>query len=92
MKIAFISSYVVLAQTNDISTKFNDAESYIQNENYAEALPIYVELASLDTSNANFSYKAGLCYLKIGNKVKCLKNKIKTFNKLKKLLILFISL
>lgn len=39
------------------------AEQYLENENYDDALPMYLILDSLDKENANIKYKVGVCYL-----------------------------
>jgi tetratricopeptide (TPR) repeat protein len=54
----------VFAQAPDFAKKFSDAEYHLQYQNFAEALPLYVELADADANNANVNYKAGFCYLK----------------------------
>jgi hypothetical protein len=63
----------VNAQAPDFAKKFSDAEYHLQYANYAEALPIYVELANADANNANVNYKAGFCYLNMpGQKAKAI--------------------
>ncbi|MBI4648000.1 MAG: PD40 domain-containing protein [Bacteroidia bacterium] len=46
---------------------FKDAEYYFLYENYAKALPLYLEIFEKDTflanNNANLNYKIGNCYL-----------------------------
>lgn len=77
-KIAYLSLLLtitlvggVFAQAPDFAKKFSDAEYHLQYQNYAEALPLYVELADADANNANVNYKAGFCYLKTaGQKAK----------------------
>ncbi len=61
--LLLISSSALFAQSPDFAKKFSDAEYHLQYRNYAEALPLYVELANADANNANVSYKAGFCYL-----------------------------
>jgi Tol biopolymer transport system component len=63
----------VNAQAPDFAKKFSDAEYHLQYANYAEALPLYVELANADPNNANVNYKAGFCYLNTpGQKAKAI--------------------
>jgi YHS domain-containing protein len=79
-KIAYLSLLLtitlvggVFAQAPDFAKKFSDAEYHLQYQNYAEALPLYVELADADPNNANVNYKAGFCYLKTaGQKAKAI--------------------
>jgi len=47
------------------SEYFTEAENYLLSEEYIEALSIYKRLEEHDSSNANFKYKIGLCYLNI---------------------------
>lgn len=61
--LLLISASAVFAQSPDFAKKFSDAEYHLQYRNYAEALPLYVELANADANNANVAYKAGFCYL-----------------------------
>jgi Tol biopolymer transport system component len=63
----------VMAQGGDFAKRFADGEYHLQFQNYAEALPIFLELANADANNANVNYKAGLCYLNIpGQKTKAI--------------------
>lgn len=39
------------------------AEKYLDNENYDDALPLYLTLDSLEKGNANINFKIGYCYL-----------------------------
>ena len=52
-------------ENQNIKHKYKEAESYLDDENYEEALIIFQELLSRDTLNANINYKIGLCYLNI---------------------------
>lgn len=61
--LLLISTSALFAQGPDFAKKFSDAEYHLQYRNYAEALPLYIELANADANNANVSYKAGFCYL-----------------------------
>ena len=51
-----------LASTSTF-TKYTAAESFLDDENYGAALPIYLDLISRDPDNANFNFKVGFCYL-----------------------------
>jgi len=43
--------------------KFFEAENFLISENYRQALPLYLELDSMDPKNANINWKIGLCHL-----------------------------
>jgi hypothetical protein len=40
-----------------------EAERFLNNENYDDALPLFLQLDSLDKDNANLKFKVGFCYL-----------------------------
>ncbi len=44
---------------------YNEAEEYLDGEEYEEALPLYHLLEKREVINSNISYKIGLCYLNI---------------------------
>ncbi|MBN1599599.1 MAG: OmpA family protein [Bacteroidales bacterium] len=44
---------------------YNEAEEYLNAEEYIEALPLYLLLEQKEIINANVSYKIGECYLNI---------------------------
>lgn len=44
--------------------KFEAAQALFEDSSYSDALPIYLELYKLDSTNANINYKVGVCYLK----------------------------
>ena len=39
------------------------AENFLENENFNDALPLFLYLDSIDSNNDNLKYKVGLCYL-----------------------------
>ncbi|MCX6297462.1 MAG: hypothetical protein NTX97_15660, partial [Bacteroidetes bacterium] len=43
---------------------YRDAEEYFVNENYTAALPLYIQLDSIEKGNNNINFKIGFCYLK----------------------------
>jgi len=47
----------------DFKKKFFIAENYLSAENYARAIPIYLQLDSMDPMNSNINWKLGICYL-----------------------------
>ncbi|MGD2035935.1 MAG: hypothetical protein PVF73_12810, partial [Bacteroidales bacterium] len=52
---------------------YDDAEEYLESEEYIEALPLYMLLEKKEVINANISFKIGTCYLNIrGQKDKSL--------------------
>lgn len=48
---------------NDYKSIYNHAEEFFINENYTAALPLYLQLDSIEKGNANVNFKIGLCYL-----------------------------
>ena len=55
------------SQEKNFSAKesYLEAESDLLYEEYSEALPLYLKLYKQDTSNYNFCFKVGLCYLNV---------------------------
>ncbi len=51
------------AQEKSFKEKFDEAQGYLKNENFEEALPILLELYKADENNANLAYRVGYCYL-----------------------------
>ena len=59
--------------TNDFHLKFEKTKELCKEGNYYAALPMYLELYRMDTTNANICYLIGDCYLKArSEKVKAL--------------------
>src|ERR1035437_3267239 len=58
LKVDAITSY-----GRDYKEIFMDAEDDFANENYTEALPLYLKLDSISKGNANINFKIGFCYL-----------------------------
>ncbi len=57
----------------DNEALFNEAEEYLEGEEYEEALPLYLMLESKGYTSSNINYKIGSCYLQIlGQKEKAL--------------------
>lgn len=62
-----LTSIGIFSQSkSDFAIKFQKAEAELKAENYAQALPMYLELYNSDTTNANMNYKVGFCYLQAG--------------------------
>ncbi len=60
----FIFFYTFLSlYSQDIKKKFVDAEYHFMYEEYDLALPIYLDIFSKDTTNANIAYRIGVCYI-----------------------------
>ncbi|HEY0029580.1 MAG TPA: hypothetical protein VGC65_02385 [Bacteroidia bacterium] len=53
-----------LSAGGNYKATYKEAEEYFVNENYTAALPLYLQLDSLEKDNANINFKIGLCYLK----------------------------
>ncbi len=51
------------AYSQDLKKKFIDAEYHFMNEEYDLALPLYLEIYNNDTTNANITYRIGICYI-----------------------------
>lgn len=52
----------------DDESIYNEAEEYIQGEEYVEALPLYMLLEKKGVSNSNLNYQIGRCLLNIEGK------------------------
>lgn len=50
-------------ESKDIKDKYLQAETYMDDGNFTEALKIYEELIKIDPENANYNFKIGFCYL-----------------------------
>jgi len=62
--LIFLSFQTLLwAQRDSTRTLFLDAESWFLFEEYADALPLYLELLEQDPGNDNLNYKIGICLL-----------------------------
>jgi Tol biopolymer transport system component/Ca2+-binding EF-hand superfamily protein len=62
--LIFLSFHTLLrAQRDSTRTLFLDAESWFLFEEYADALPLYMELLEMDPGNDNLNYKIGICLL-----------------------------
>jgi Tol biopolymer transport system component len=62
--LIFLSFQTLLrAQRDSTRTLFLDAESWFLFEEYADALPLYMELLEKDPGNDNLNYKIGICLL-----------------------------
>jgi hypothetical protein len=76
--IIFVLAAVAMAvnpnlygQQKEFRTLFFEAETHIQEMNYALALPMLEELNEMDPENANVHFKLGFCFLNLnGNKDK----------------------
>ncbi|MBN2347944.1 MAG: PD40 domain-containing protein [Bacteroidales bacterium] len=76
--ISFVLLFCILArgQKTEVSTRdyFEDAEFFLENEEYADALYDYLELYNRGyENNSNINYRIGSCYLNIkGQKEKAI--------------------
>lgn len=60
---------VISAQENkNLQDTFLEAEYFLLNEDYADALGFYIQLHDKLPENANIAYKTGVCYLNIPGK------------------------
>jgi len=60
--IGFVFSQEIKPDRKFIN-KFYDAEAFMYEGNFDEALPLLLELHNMDPDNANVQYKLGYCYL-----------------------------
>ncbi len=64
---ASVNGYVI----GGYKKTYIEAERFLNNENYDDALPLFLHLDSLEKDNANIKFKVGFCYLNSSaNKVK----------------------
>ncbi len=61
----FIISLAIAQETQDPKEIFLDAEYFMLYEEYADALPGYLQLYETNPENANINYRIGVCYLNI---------------------------
>jgi Tol biopolymer transport system component len=67
--VTLIFSVSVIAQENkDLQDTFLEAEFFLLNEDYSDALNIYLELYEKLPDNSNLAYCIGVCYLNIPGK------------------------
>ena len=57
-----ISSYSQEVNKKEFKRYFQDAEYFFLFEDYSTALPIYLKLYEMDSTNANVNYRVGICY------------------------------
>ncbi len=53
-------------KAKDFEKKLDRAEVLFKNGNFSDALKMYLDLYSVDSTNANVCYKIGVCYMKAG--------------------------
>lgn len=58
-----LSTIVFSQEVKSLQESFLEAESYFLVEDYADALPIYLQLYENNGDNSNLAYRIGLCYL-----------------------------
>jgi hypothetical protein len=67
--VALIFSTPVFSQENkDLQERFLEAEYFLMNEDYADALNIYLQVYQKLPDNANIAHCIGVCYLNIQGK------------------------
>ena len=61
---SFLSIFSLLSfSQEEPKKKFAKAENYFLDSNYAQAIPLYLELIETDKENANLNFRLGMCYL-----------------------------
>jgi len=63
-----ISSTISAQENKNLQETFLEAEFFLLNEDYSDALGFYLQLHEKLPENANIAYKTGLCYLNIPGK------------------------
>lgn len=86
--VVFASSFLVVAQQKEdeeLKEYFLDAEYFLAQEEYLDALYDYMELYNNGfNTNANINYRIGICYLNIlGQKEKSISYLLKSTNNIK---------
>jgi hypothetical protein len=67
--VALIVPSVLFSQENkDLQERFLEAEYFLMNEDYPDALNIYLQLYQQLPDNANIAHSIGICYLNIQGK------------------------
>lgn len=67
--LIFLTGLKIKAQEiQTIEDAFFEAEYFMFNNEYADALPYYLDIISAMPDNANIEYRIGLCYLNIDGK------------------------
>ncbi len=61
--LLFLIPGIAFSQRDSLRTLFLDAESWFLFEEFADALPLYLELLENDPGNDNLNYKIGICLL-----------------------------
>lgn len=65
--LAIVVSFCSLRVQGQVSEEFrnnyNQAEDYMSNENYADALTVYLYLDTLTPGNPNVAFNIGVCYV-----------------------------
>jgi tetratricopeptide (TPR) repeat protein len=64
----FISTTIFSQENKELQDKFLEAEYFLMNEDYQDALSLYLQLADKLKDNANISHCIGICYLNIQGK------------------------
>jgi hypothetical protein len=66
--VAIFSISVTAQDIKSLQETFLEAEYFFMNEDYSDALPIYLQLYEKLPDNANLAYRIGACYLNISGK------------------------
>ncbi len=63
--IGLLLVITISVKSQDFKKKFVDAEYHFMFEEFSDALPIYLDLISTQSENANLNYRIGICYLHV---------------------------
>ncbi len=61
--LLFFGSYFSIAQVIDVKKQLHQAESYFAEEDFDDALPLFLKVLEQDRNNDYVRYKTGICYL-----------------------------
>jgi tetratricopeptide (TPR) repeat protein len=64
----FIAVSLLAQEVKSLQENFLEAEYFFMNEDYPDALPMYLQLYEKMPDNANLAYRIGSCYLNISGK------------------------
>jgi len=66
--LGFMTLLISAQEPASRQERFLEAEYFFLNEDYSDALPVYLQLLNEMPENANLAYRAGACYLNIPGK------------------------
>jgi outer membrane protein OmpA-like peptidoglycan-associated protein/Tol biopolymer transport system component len=61
--LIFVLPIAKAGNNEDLNKLYTKAEDYFNSEKYAQALPLYLTIESMNYETANINFKIGICYL-----------------------------